>query len=298
MRKYWIGGVLLLGAAITSCIFDPCIQGYGPLVEEPRQAYGFTGVSNNGSLETRIAQADTFSVRVEAQENLLQFIETFVSGSTLIVKTRDGSCLSPGAPVVVHVTLPLLEAIENNGSGRLIADVGEGVAFDGINTGSGLIRVDSIFTESVFLENTGSGKVEVDGIWAFEAELFQSGSGLLDAGALYGTEEVYIDHISSGRVFGAIIDGFDVDVIFSGSGRVELAGEVEEAGFRLEGSGRIDALDLLADHVKATIEGSGNIYTFAIETLDVVIDGSGDVLYLGTPDINSIINGSGDVRPY
>jgi len=298
MRKIWFAGVLILAVATTGCYYTPCIQGYGSVVEETRDVYDFTEVTNNASFEVRVSNADTFMVVVEAQDNLMQFIETHVSGSTLVVETQNGICLNPGAPVIVRVSMPQLESVENTGSGRLFADRGENHTFDCQNTGSGLVRVDSVFAENIFLENTGSGKLEMEAAFASEADMLLTGSGTLDAGNLFSAEEVNIKHTGSGRLYATMLEGYDVDVEVTGSGRVELAGDVEEAGFRQDGSGKIDALELVAIHVKATITGSGKIYTYAVETLDVIISGSGNVLYLGDPVITERNTGTGNVRPY
>ena len=57
-----------------------------------------------------------------------------------------------------------------------------------------------------------------------------------------------------------IEDGTVMDALLSGSGQIELAGDVEVAEYSLNSSGRIDALDLEASDVDATNTGSGNIY--------------------------------------
>ncbi len=298
MKKILIAGAFVYAIALTGCFSGPCIQGFGPVVEEIRELDEFTAVSNTGSFEVRVTETDTFGVVVEAQENLLTVIETYVSGSTLIVKVRNGTCISPGAPVIVYVSLPELESIELTGSGRLIADIAESNEFECINTGSGLISIDSVFASTAFLKNTGSGRLEADAFYVDEIDMQQTGSGSIDAGSVYGAEEFDVNHTSSGRIYADLFEGYEVDIRVTGSGRVELAGDAEMADYRIEGSGKIDALELVTTDVKAVITGSGNIYTYAVETLDVVITGSGDVRYLGDPLVTQRVTGTGNVEHY
>jgi hypothetical protein len=299
MKKLWIIGIIVATAAFSGCFFPgPCIQGYGPVTEEIRDLADFTAVSNTASFDVRVTQADTFSVVVEAQENLLSIIETYVSGSTLILKTRNGTCYNSVAPVIVNVSLPLIEEIRNTGSGELSADRAETDEFECSNTGSGILSIDSVFASVASFKNSGSGKVYAEALFLDELSLVQTGSGSLDAGTAYGILECHINHTSSGKIWAYLEGSLEVDARLTGSGRIQLAGDTDMAEYTLSASGRIDAIELVALDVKATHTGSGKIYVFARDYLDVTITGSGDVFYLGNPVITSRITGSGSLRPY
>jgi hypothetical protein len=299
MKRTIIIGALVSMLSITGCYFaGPCIQGYGPILTEERDFSDFTGVSNTASFEVRVMQSDTFGVRVEAQENLHQIIETYVSGSTLIAKTRNGTCYQSIAPVIIYVTMPVLEEIRNTGSGQISADRAEADDFECTNTGSGRIRIDSVFAYEVAIKNSGSGKINIDAARAGNVYITQTGSGSIDAGKLSSTDHVDVNHTSSGQVYATIIDGIEVDARLTGSGRIELWGNAETADYSLSASGKIDALELLVADAKASITGSGKIYVYATETLDVTITSSGSLLYRGNPIITTRITGSGSVRPY
>jgi len=94
-------GALVSVLFITACnSWGPCVQGYGPVETEMLELNDFTAVSNTFEYEVRVSMADTFGVEVEAQENLHSFIETYVSGSTLIVKAKNANCINSAVPVV------------------------------------------------------------------------------------------------------------------------------------------------------------------------------------------------------
>lgn len=299
MNKIKAALTVLTIIALTGCDFSGgCVQGYGPVTNQTRDWNNFTGVSFGESFEVRVTLADTFGVEVSAQENLHQMIEIYVSGSTLVVQTEGNSCVSSIAPIIVYVSLPVLEEIRNTGSGRISADRAEAMEFECYNSGSGLISIDSVFAASVSLGNSGSGKLYLTASYPDDIQVSQTGSGLLDAGFIFTPLEVSINHSASGKVYGTVLDGLEVDAKLSGSGLIGLGGNAESADLSLSASGKIDAIDMLVSDAVTSLSGSGKIFVYASDFLDVTITGSGDVYYRGNPQLNTRISGSGSLRPY
>jgi len=291
--------VIFMALGAGGCYTGPCVQGYGPIVKVNRDLRNFTAVSNSDVFEVRVNLADTFGVLVEAQENLHTLIETYVSGSTLVIQTRNGSCIREAIPVIIYVSLPQLEELRNTGSGLLLADRSISDEFEMANTGSGVVAIDTIIAGSVHLRNSGSGVVEALETVASEVFLSQTGSGDLFAGTMSDLAGFQVNHTSSGSLFGTLIKGSQVDVRLTGSGKVVLGGDARHAEYILSSSGKIDALDLMLTDAKVNVSGSGKVYVYAEGTLDVVITSSGDVYYRGTPEnIYSRITGSGSIRRY
>lgn len=292
-------GVLALMFAVLGChYYGPCVNGSGPVTSELRSMADYTGVTNTGSFDVYVSEADTFGVEVVAQENLLPIIETYVSGGKLIVETKNNTCYKSSSPVEVYVSLPELDRLMLTGSGRVFADVAASPEVEISNSGSGLIEIDTVYAESYLASNSGSGFIAIEGSFTDEADLVQSGSGTIDGGFFFGTADLGVRHSSSGQVFAIVLDGTFVDVILSGSGKVELAGDAVVAEYTLNSSGKVDALNLEVPDVDATNTGSGNIFVWAIDFLDATITGSGDIIYRGIPITSTTITGSGSVRPY
>lgn len=299
MKKLLIIGVWIWMGILTGChYYGPCLDGNGPSVGEIRSTGSFTGITNTGSFNVHVSRSDEFSVEVVAQENLLPVIETYVSGYTLIIQTKDGTCFRSDSPVEVYVTLPELEVLKLSGSGKVIADLAESQVFECSNSGSGSVRIDTVYASNVVIGNSGSGSVNLWESHASKLNLVQSGSGTIDAGTVYESRDVSIRHSSSGRVKATLADGILLNAIMSGSGRIELAGDATMADYTLNSSGRIDALELVAEDVEATNTGSGNIFLWATELLHATITGSGNIIYRGQPTLNFQITGSGSLRPY
>lgn len=298
MKKLLAFGVLISLVLITGCYYGPCMSGSGKVITDVRDLVGFSEVISGGDFEVFVTQADDFSVEVVAYENLLPIIETYISGNSLIIQTKDNSCYKSGPPIEVYVSLPELKLLELNGSGKLIAGISEGETLECGNNGSGYLAVDTVYMEYLYLSNSGSGNIEMEKIYSDEVTMVQSGSGTIDTEEVYESEEITIKHSSSGNVRSIVVGGLNVNAILSGSGRIDLSGDVQKVDYTLNASGRIDALELMSYDARTTSSGSGLIYVWATEYLEATVSGSGDILYRGEPQTNFRVTGSGSIRPY
>ena len=113
---------------------------------------------------------------------------------------------------------------------------------------------------------------DVEGI---ELEAKNSGSGDININDVYLTSTLNID--------------------LYGSGDISAYGKAHMGNYHLAGSGDIQADDLQVDLCYVTTSGSGDIYCFAWEHLNVTINGSGDVIYKGSPEVELVDDGSGDL---
>ena len=170
-------GVLAIMFAFSGCFYyGPCVSGSGPVISELRGIVNFTGVSNTGSFDVYVIEADTFGVKVVAQENLLPIIETYVSGSMLIVETKNNACYKSSSPLEVYVSLPELNRLSLTGSGMVKADVAASPEVEISNSGSGMMEIDTVYAESYIVSNTGSGHMFVWAIDFLDATITGSGS--------------------------------------------------------------------------------------------------------------------------
>jgi hypothetical protein len=122
---------------------------------------------------------------------------------------------------------------------------------------------------------TGSADIDVYNLKGDELTVENSGSGDININDLFLTSQISIK-----------VDG---------SGDVSLYGKARYADYEVNGSGDILANDMKVDECYVRNDGSGNIYCFAYDLLDVEINGSGDVIYSGTPEVVQDINGSGSL---
>ena len=138
------------------------VRGNGEVVDQNRDLDGFTGINTCCSFRVEVAEGD-FNVRVEAESNLLEFIETEVRGRTLHIKYTDGANFKSTEPINVYVSLPELTGIDASSSSRVKGTTpfsGEDLELDVSSSANIIVE----FTgDRVDLDASSSGRIEVRG---------------------------------------------------------------------------------------------------------------------------------------
>jgi hypothetical protein len=119
------------------------------------------------------------------------------------------------------------------------------------------------------------------------------GSGFINC-SYFNIPDLDIELDGSGSIY-ADVDCNNLNADIDGSGEIRLTGSCINSYLRIEGSGRIRAFDFDAEVCYVDIYGSGDVYVFVWDLLDVYIEGSGIVYYEGNPVVRERIEGSGDV---
>lgn len=119
MKKTSLVLFVILALGTSSCVidgFNNTITGNGHVVEESRDISGFSGVLISSGIDVYISEGERFEVNVEADENLLDVIETTMSGNMLEVGT-DRVNIRNAKSKKVHVTLPELTILKISSAG-------------------------------------------------------------------------------------------------------------------------------------------------------------------------------------
>ncbi len=124
----------------------------------------------------------------------------------------------------------------------------------------------------------------------------QSGSGIITTD-YFTTNNMDVVISGSGRIQTAV-DALSLDAVISGSGNLDISGNSNFGDFLVSGSGKINAYDLTLNNCEASISGSGNMWVNVENHLKASISGSGSIYYSGNPGIEKHISGSGNVIPY
>jgi len=169
--------VLLFAA--TSCYDDFIIHGSGIAVSQGRSVPSFNKVKSAGDFEVHITKGDDFEVLINAEENIIHYIETSVSGNTLLIDIPGWHNVKHQLPMKVFITLPNLEGIKQSGSGNITTGYFTSDEFELFNSGSGSIST-SVDADFVSASISGSGWIKISGD-ANETDLSISGSGKIDS---------------------------------------------------------------------------------------------------------------------
>lgn len=130
---------------LSSCDFArDKIRGNGDIKEESRKETGFSGVQVSGAIQVYARQDSGWAVKLVTDANLLQHIETFVEGQTLVIRQEEGTNLHPSSSIKVYISSPSYTAFNISGACE-------------VNTENRLSAAGS-----VTLELSGASKAEMD----------------------------------------------------------------------------------------------------------------------------------------
>lgn len=249
--KFLTFSLMLFVLLAQSCYKPPYLNGNGDVETTTRQMFSFNAINSQSFFNVYIEQDSVYQVIVQAESNLLPYIQTAVNGNTLIIDSDAN--IHANYPINVYVKTPTLNSVELSGSGNIQNDtiVTSNYAVD-IN-GSGNIS-GSVIATSVNLEISGSGNIN----YFVNAQATQtkiSGSGDLN---LSGTS----------------LNG---NHLISGSGQINAYSFLENyVQATISGSGNMYIS--VSDQLTANISGSGSIFYVGNPALNIHITGSGSVI--------------------
>lgn len=235
MRTFEFISFLLFVAVlgVISCVDDILLEGNGDQRSEFRSASGFDEIASSGDFRVIVKPGNDYSVEVNAESNLLSFIETEVSGTTLKIRTRGIHSLVENNPVEINITTPVLEGISLSGSG--------------------VIKTGRFLCGDFKVALSGSGDIETE-VNADHVKANVSGSGtILLMGQTRGSELVVS---GSGKIKAYDLSHRNCDAIISGSGSM-FVNASESLTARIAGSGMIFHIGDPVIHT--SIYGSGGV---------------------------------------
>lgn len=235
MRTFSLALIL---AAVTVFSLNSCrkIVGRGPVISETRVTGNFNGIRLEVPGELRYTTGPEISITIQAQRNIIDYIETYVSGGDLRIRLRDNVVLRTSEDILITVTGPTVRRLILNGSGlvRAMSDL-ETDAFKLVVNGSGDISVQKVVTPRLEAEIKGSGMIEVSEGTADETEARVEGSGEIDLREVQaGSADARIS--GSGEIRLRVDDHLNAEI--SGSGTIYYYGQ-PTVQTKISGSGRI-----------------------------------------------------------
>jgi hypothetical protein len=147
---------------LTSCFnMFSCVKGSGDIVKEEREVSSFTKIELRTHGDVYFKQGDTHSLRIETDDNLLDFVKTEIDNDVLVIYTEKNIC-----PEKLRLDLILqnIDGIEISGSGNIkcINDL-QAKDLDIKISGSGDIRIPSLQANFIDIEVSGSGDIFMEG---------------------------------------------------------------------------------------------------------------------------------------
>jgi hypothetical protein len=92
------------------------VRGSGHIITENRTASGFNSIDVSGDIDVYVKQDSVTSVKLEADDNILEYIEVHTEGSTLEIYTENGIRLKPSNKIKVYISNPQYKEIHVSGA--------------------------------------------------------------------------------------------------------------------------------------------------------------------------------------
>lgn len=185
--------VLTTLTLFTSCRFlgGERVRGNGNVVNVQRNVGSFNSIEAGGAVTVRIKQDASHLVRVETDENLLEYLEVFTDGNTLMIRTQRGYNLDPSKEIIVYAAAPQFRNLNISGASNLVSD--NTISGDDLELGaSGSSTIDmEVKVSKLQADLSGASTLELKG----SAERFTTeGSGSSNIKCLgLSTEETTLD---------------------------------------------------------------------------------------------------------
>lgn len=191
----------------------------GPVITKTLDLGGFDAITVSGGADIELFQGDECEVSVKANQDVFDYLDYEVSGTTLIIKTKDNIGIR-AEEYDITVTLPVLNAVTVNGASDM--DIKNGYASD----------------KALEIEINGAGDIDITGISVPSLTVILNGAGDIDVNDM---------------------DVESLSVSISGAGDVDLSGKAARAEFTVAGAGDIDARGLDCTDVQTHKSGIASI---------------------------------------
>ena len=221
---------------MTACFFGgERVKGNGNLKTEQRNVSAFDRVEAHGAINLFVTQGELQPVRIEGDENLLQYIEVVQQGGELEIKTRNNINLDPTKDIKVYVSAPGYRRIAVSGASNIIGQnkiSGSDLELD--ISGAGEIKME-VDVPEIKTEMSGSGAITLKG----QTRKFVLETSGAAKAMCYGllSEETIVDISGAGEAQVYASQRLQVDV--SGAGNVSYKGEVKNISQEVSGAGSV-----------------------------------------------------------
>lgn len=139
-------------------------RGSGHITTETRTTGDFHNISVGGAIDLYVKQDSTTTIKVEADDNLQQYIEVEENGGTLEIYTRSGFNLRPSHHIKVYVSNSMFKHFEVSGACSLNSEneisSSESLSFNLSGASRGKIQLNA---PNVDVDMSGASNISISG---------------------------------------------------------------------------------------------------------------------------------------
>lgn len=214
------------------------IEGSGNVIEETRDVRDFNKVRLAGFGRLYIERGETESLRIEAEDNFLQYITTEVKDGELTIQWQKNIVATSLKPINFYLTVKTLDTITLDGAGDVEAPNMRAETFTVNANGAGNFQLPDIDAGTLVVTISGAGNVTVTGeVTAQTVKI--NGLGNYQGRDLWSaTAKVEINAAGSATV--RVSDTLDATI--NGAGSINYYGN-PTVSQRVAGIGRISRIE-------------------------------------------------------
>lgn len=214
------------------------IKGNGHLKKETREINNFTSVASRGMIDVQIAYGNSNQITVEADENLLPYIETSVENGKLTIQPKKNTNLKSHSKMIVNIFMTHITALQQSGSGNIngTGDFTNDGKTEISTSGSGNLKLGFKSFKDLAASVSGSGNIELKNGTTDNMLAQISGSGNIDCSSVSSNN---VDAKISGSGNIKVNAKNSIDAKISGSGNVYYKGSAQKINSKVAGSGKV-----------------------------------------------------------
>lgn len=208
MRKLYLNTILFIAAisltVLSSCRFG-CIKGSGNQVTENRKGGDFNRIEIDGGFKVVLKQDSSLNLSIHADDNLMKYIRSSVSGGRLKIYSKRKFCGS--GEVVLTIGIKNLEEVKTSGGINLSTD-------------------GKLNTKDLHLDFSGAAKVDMD---LNAANLTTEGSGSTEMELRGQATSHNVDLTGSGKIHALdfVVGKYDVHTTGASECEINVLNELE-----------------------------------------------------------------------
>ena len=225
--------LLLVIPILSFSCYQPGIKGSGNVISEERNVGSFNRIELHGKGIIHLSQGPEQPIKIEAEDNILEILESNVKSGTLIIKPSRN--LGRTKDIHVYATTPEIEGVGVYGAATLKADgklKGKKLHLD--VAGAGKLNADLEF-EEVHTDISGAGEAHLSGS-AGSHYFTVSGAGELH-GYDFQTNMTEVNISGAGSAY--VHASEELNSSISGAGKVRYKGSPATVDKYVSGAGSI-----------------------------------------------------------
>jgi hypothetical protein len=272
------------------------VRGSGKVVTEERKVKDFTGVelATMGDLYIELGKKE--KLIIEAEDNLLPYLEAEVHHGILKIEKRKNVNLKPKKSINYYLTVKELDRIIVSSAGDVIAPDLKADRFSITSSSAGDLEMGDLDVESLDIAMSSAGDVSIGDVQGRRIKASITSAGDLEMDDLE-VNSLKVRMTSAGNVRIRNLYAETFELTNSSAGTIEIeGGKIEEQDVALSSAGCYNAENLESTEATVHLSSVGDAIINVQEYLDATISSMGSVYYIGNPRVNYRVTSRGKIE--